>query len=51
MKNDDNELKQQVALFRYGLIADIVCLEPGTKGIYDKLKEKASHHVTIQRNC
>ena len=51
MKNDDYDLKKQVALFRYGLIADIVCLEPGTKGIYDKLKEKASHHVTIQRNC
>lgn len=47
MKKDDNELKQQVALFRYGLISDIVCLEPGTKGIYDKIKEKAARHYTI----
>ncbi len=47
MKNDDNDLKQQVALFRYGLIADIVRLEPGTKGIYDKIKKKAARHYTI----
>jgi len=47
MKKDDNELKQQVALFRYGLISDIVCLEPGTKGIYAKIKEKAARHYTI----
>ncbi len=47
MKNDDNDLKQQVALFRYGLISDIVCLEPGTKGIYCKLKEKAARNYTI----
>ena len=42
MKNDDNDLKQQVALFRYGLIADIVCFDPGTREIYRKLKEKAA---------
>ena len=47
MKKDDNELKEQVALFRYGLISDIVCLEPGTKGIYAKIKEKAARHYTI----
>ena len=47
MKKDDNDLKQQVALFRYGLISDIVCLEPGTKGIYKKIKEKAARNYTI----
>jgi transposase InsO family protein len=47
MKKDDNDLKQQVALFRYGLISDIVCLEPGTKGIYDKIKEKAARQYSI----
>ena len=47
MKNWDDELKQRVALFRYGLIADIVCLEPGTKGLYDKLKEKAARDYVI----
>jgi len=47
MKNWDDELKQQVALFRYGLIADVVCLEPGTKGIYDKLEKKAARDYVI----
>ena len=47
MKKDDSELKQQVALFRYGLISDIVCLDPGTKGIYAKIKEKAARNYTI----
>ncbi|MEA3381371.1 MAG: helix-turn-helix domain-containing protein, partial [Pseudomonadota bacterium] len=47
MKNWNDELKQQVALFRYGLIADVVCLEPGTKGLYTKLKEKAAHEYVI----
>lgn len=47
MKKDDNELKEQVALFRYGLISDIVCLEPGTKGIYAQIKDKAARHYTI----
>ena len=47
MKKDANELKQQVALFRYGLIADVVCLEPGTKGLYAKLKEKAAREYVI----
>lgn len=47
MKNQDDDLKQQVALFRYGLIADIVRLEPGTKGIYQKIKKKAARHYLI----
>jgi len=54
MKNDDNALKQEIALFRYGLIADIVCLDPGTKGIYAKIKEKAERDHIIpgsRKNC
>jgi transposase InsO family protein len=47
MKNDDNDLNQQIALFRYGLIADVVCLEPGTKGLYAKLREKAALDYVI----
>lgn len=38
---------EAVALFRYGLIADIVRLEPGTPGIYEKLREKAAGRYTI----
>ncbi|MCK5681699.1 helix-turn-helix domain-containing protein, partial [bacterium] len=47
MKKDDNDINQQIALFRYGLIADIVCLEPGTQGLYAKLKEKAALDYVI----
>ena len=47
MKKDADDLNQQVALFRYGLIADVVCLEPGTKGLYAKLKEKAARDYII----
>ncbi len=47
MKKDTEDLNQQVALFRYGLIADVVCLEPGTKGLYAKLREKAARDYVI----
>jgi putative transposase len=33
---------EQVALFRYGVIADLVHLQPGTKGLYARLEEKAA---------
>lgn len=38
---------EAVALFRYGLIADIVRLEPGTRGIYEKLRAKAEGRYEI----
>ena len=43
--NDDH--RQAVALFRYGVIADLIHLPPGSPGITDKLRAKASaglHH-------
>lgn len=45
MKKDKNDLNQQIALFRYGLIAEIVSLEPGTKGVYALLEKKAGFYV------
>jgi transposase InsO family protein len=33
---------EQVALFRYGVIADMVHLPPGTRGLYRMLEEKAA---------
>jgi len=33
---------EQVALFRYGVIADLLHLQPGTKGLYRMLEEKAA---------
>jgi hypothetical protein len=41
MKKDYVDLDQEVALFRFGVIADLVNLPPETKGLYSKLREKA----------
>ncbi|MEO0460975.1 MAG: DDE-type integrase/transposase/recombinase [Myxococcota bacterium] len=38
---------EAVALFRYGLIADVVRLEPKTPEIYARLREKAAGSYTI----
>src|SRR5688572_9845698 len=47
MTDQHEDLRQKVALFRYGVIADLVSLEPGEKGIYAKLEEKASKTYDI----
>ena len=47
MNNSDDDLRQEVALFRYGVIADLVHLPVGTQGIGEKLRDKASHNYTI----
>ena len=39
--------RDDVALFRYGLIADLTHMEPGEPGTYARLKEKASHRYAI----
>jgi transposase InsO family protein len=41
------DLRHEIALFRYGLIADLVHLPPGTKGLYRRLEEKAAREYTI----
>jgi hypothetical protein len=33
---------EEVALFRFGVIGDLVHLPPGAKGLYERLKEKAT---------
>lgn len=43
----DEKLAEQVALFRYGVIADLVHLEPGTRGLYRLFVEKASRTYQI----
>lgn len=50
MKNPSEENKDKdeaIALFRYGLIADIVRLKPGTPGIYKRLREIAAQRYII----
>jgi putative transposase len=45
-KSEDDG-RQAVALFRYGVIADLVRLEPGSPGITKRLREKAEADYTI----
>ena len=43
MKDPDTDNRQAVALFRYGLIADLVRLEPGSKGLYALIVDGSAH--------
>ena len=47
MHDADTDHRQAVALFRYGLIADLVRLEPGSKGLYAQIEQKAAGEYTI----
>ncbi|MFZ5776036.1 MAG: DDE-type integrase/transposase/recombinase [Thermodesulfobacteriota bacterium] len=43
----DEELAQKIALFRYGIIAGLTHLPPGSKGLYDEIRQKAARNYTI----
>ena len=47
MSTPTDDYRQQVALFRYGLIADLLTLAPGSPGLYQRLHEKAAREYTI----
>jgi putative transposase len=47
MNDSDSDLAQQVALFRYGLIAELVRLPPGTPGLYRRLEALAAQDYQI----
>ena len=47
MNHPDEELRKAVALFRYGLIANLAHLPQGTPGIGERLREKAKHTYAI----
>jgi len=47
MKKDYVDLDQEVALFRFGVIADLVHLPPGTKGLYSKLRERPAKNTSF----
>ena len=42
MNDDVKQHSDEVALFRFGVIGDLVHLAPGTKGLYTRLREKAA---------
>jgi putative transposase len=45
--SETDDHRQTVALFRYGVIADLIHLPPGSPGITDKLRTKASQEYLI----
>ena len=47
MTEPDSDLPHQVALFRYGLIAELVRLPPGTPGLYRRLEAIAAQDYVI----
>ena len=47
MKIDDSDHRHELALFRYGLIADFVNLPPTTKGLYARIRRKADAEYVI----
>ena len=42
MTDPDTERRHEIALFRYGLIADLAQLPPGTKGLYPSIRLPAA---------
>lgn len=42
-----SDLRHAVALFRYGVIADLAREEPGTPGLYARIREKAASDYSI----
>lgn len=46
-EKDRKTLAEETALFRYGVIADLVRFAPGTKGLHRKIQEKADADYTI----
>ena len=47
VKDEKRKRVEEVALFRYGLIAELAQLEPGTKGLYRLIEEKAAKDYAI----
>ncbi len=46
-KTAEQNLSEQIALFKYGIIADFVLLPPGTKGLYAQIRKKAALEYKI----
>jgi transposase InsO family protein len=47
MTDAKNDHRHAVALFRFGVIAELARLEPGTEGLYQRIAEKAALDYTI----
>jgi transposase InsO family protein len=51
MTETPSDQDHAVALFRYGLIADLIHLPPGSKGLYALIEQKAQGEYTIPGSC
>jgi len=47
MTDSDDKRREAIALFRYGLIAELAQLPPGSPGLYARLEQKAAATYTI----
>jgi transposase InsO family protein len=47
MTDTDEEHRQSIALFRYGVIAELVQWPAGTKGLYERIEAKAAREYSI----
>jgi len=47
MSNVNTDHRHAVALFRYGVIAELVRIEPGAEGLYARIAEKAAREYDI----
>ncbi len=47
MSDPETDRRHAIALFRYGLIAELVHLPPGAKELYERIREKAAADYTI----
>lgn len=47
LPTEPTDVRDQIALFRYGLIADLLHRDPGDRGLYAQLREKAARTYTI----
>ena len=48
--SEQNERAEQVALFRYGVIADLVHLDPQAQGLYERIRYKANQSYNIPQS-
>ena len=47
MKDPQTQYAHDIALFRYGVIAELVHLPPATKGLYARIAELAKRDYTV----
>lgn len=47
MKDPETQYAHDIALFRYGVIAELIHLPPATKGLYARIAQLAERDYTV----